>query len=89
MKTYIEVINVVFNDNYSEVERFNSLDMAIERYEKIKKISFDETAIETIYDSEERSITDDSGDNLRLEFVYKTCQDDEFEMLHPASIVIL
>lgn len=72
MKTDIEVIYVVFNDNYLGAERFNSLPIAIERYEKIKKIFFDETAIETIYKSKERSITNDSGDNLRLEFIYKT-----------------
>lgn len=88
MKTYVEVINVVLNDNYSEVERFNSLDMAIERYEKIKKNFFDEKAEETILESKERSITN-GEDTLKLEFVYKTCQDDEFEMLHPASIADL
>ena len=88
MKTYVEVINVVLNDNYSEVERFNSLDMAIERYEAIKKDWFDKTANETIFESKERSITD-GQDTLTLEFVYKTCQDDEFEMLHPASIATL
>ena len=88
MKTYVEMINVVLNDNYSEVERFNSLDMAIERYEAIKKNWFDENAEETIYESKERSITD-GKDTLKLEFVYRTCQDDEFEMLHPASIADL
>lgn len=88
MKTYVEMINVVLNDNYSEVERFNSLDMAIERYEAIKKNWFDKNAEETIYESKERSITD-GEDTLKLEFVYRTCQDDEFEMLHPASIADL
>lgn len=88
MKTYVEVINVVLNDNYLEVERFNSLEMAIERYEKIKKNFFNETADETIFESKERQITD-GEDTLKLEFVYKTCQDDEFKMLHPASIATL
>ena len=88
MKTYVEMINVILNDNYSEVERFNSLNMAIERYEAIKKNWFNEKAEETILESKERSITD-GEDTLKLEFVYKTCQDDEFEMLHPASIADL
>ena len=88
MKTYVEMINVVLNDNYSEAERFNSLGMAIERYDAIKKNLFNEKAEETIFESKERSITD-GEDTLKLEFVYKTCQDDEFEMLHPASIADL
>lgn len=88
MKTYVEVINVVLNENYSEVERFNSLNMAIERYEKIKKNWFNEKAEETILESGERSITD--GENtLTIEFVYKQCSDEDFEMLHPASIATL
>ncbi len=88
MKTYIEVINVVLNDNYNEVERFNSMKLALERYNEIKNKFFDSKTKEFIFDSGEYEITD-GEDNLRLEFVYKTCQDDEFEMLHPASIVTL
>ena len=86
MKTYIEAINVVLNDNYSEAERFSNLKMAIERYEEIKKSCFDEAAVEVIFESGERSVANDE-DTLNLEFIYKTCQDDEFEMLHPASII--
>lgn len=88
MKTYVEFINVVLNENYSEADGFNTLSMAIERYEEIKKRFFDESADETIYESGEREITD-GEDKLTLEFVYGKCSDEEFEMLHPASIATL
>ena len=88
MKTYVETINVVLNNNYEEVTRFNSLDMAVESYNKAKKVFFDDTAKETIYESGERSITD-GDDTLVLEFVWKQCSDEDFEMLHKASIATL
>lgn len=88
MKTYVELINVVFNENYSEAEGFNMLAHAIEKYEQIKNRFFDEKAEETIYESGEREITD-GEDKLTIEFITKTCSDSDFEMLHPASVATL
>lgn len=88
MKTYIESITVVFNENYNEAEGFNSMKLALESYNKIKNKFFDSEAKEFIFDSGEYEITD--GENtLRIEFSTKNCSDSEFEMLHPSSIVIL
>jgi hypothetical protein len=88
MKTYVEIINIVFNNNYSDVERFISLNQANSRYEEIKKKAFNQTAEETIYETGEREITD-GEDILKLEFVFKTCSDEDFDMLHPASVAII
>jgi len=86
MKTYEEVINVVLDDDYKNAERFNDLSLAIKSYEKIKIILFGKDAKEEIFESGERVIKD-SENKLLLEFVYNTCADEEFKILHPASIV--
>ena len=88
MKTYVESIRVDLNDNFSEAEWFNSLSHALEEYERYKKNLFGETGHETIFESGEREITD-GEDTLSVVFIYNKCQDDEFEMLHKASIATL
>ena len=88
MKTYVESIRVALNDNFSEAEWFNSLSHALEKYERFKKNLFGDAGNETIFESGEREITD-GEDTLSVVFIYNKCHDDEFEMLHPASIAIL
>ena len=88
MKTYTEVINVVLNKNYNEISSFNTLSNAIAEFDRIRKIWFEENEEVSVYESQEHTITD--GENtLELYFVNKTVSDEDFEMLHPASVAFL
>lgn len=81
MKKYIKCINVVLNSNYSKVERFKSLSSAIKKYEEIKTKLFYANAIEEIYESGERKITDEEN-TLKLKFVYERCRNEDFEFIN-------
>ncbi len=58
---------------------------AIERYEEIKSIWFPEGGEEMIFEDGTRLIQDDENE-LRIEFVEKTCSDSEFKYLHSSTI---
>lgn len=64
---------------------FNTLSSAIAEFDRIRKIWFEESEEVSVYESGERTITD--GENtLELYFVNKTVSDEDFKMLHPASV---
>ena len=86
MKTYVEVINVSVNEDC--VTSFKTLSEAIKIFNDLKKIWFEKNVKVVVYESGERAITD--GENtLELYFTNKTVSDEDFKMLHPASIASL
>ena len=86
MKTYVEKIVLILNEDY--IESFKNLSEAIKTFDDLKKIRFKKNENVTIYESGDRSISDDEN-TLELYFINKTVSDKDFEMLHPASIANL
>lgn len=86
MKTYVEVINVSVNEDC--VTSFKTLSEAIKIFNDLKKIWFEKNVKVVVYESGERAITDEEN-TLELYFITKTVSNEDFKMLHPASIASL
>lgn len=86
MKTYVEKIILIFNEDY--VLSFKNLSEAVKIFNDFKINWFKKNEKVTIYESGERSIANEEN-SLMLLFIKETVSNKDFEMLHPASIASL